>query len=128
MLAGGADEPDLAGEAPDTSAEAASFVLLGRAPAASGRTAEVRVAGWGTAGPGLLDVAIGQALDMSDSDEHPPIATFDPRQWGGGSAASALACAQAVQTLAGGRASRALVTSDGGGCASLALLLSSRRG
>jgi 3-oxoacyl-[acyl-carrier-protein] synthase II len=128
MLAGGADEGRPANDT-DRGAlvEGAACVLLSGAPPARGGAPGVCIAGWGIAGPGRLADAIAQVAS-DDPDPAPTVWTYRAGDWNAGAAGSALACAEAVLALRNGETDRALVTSDEGRSASVALLLSARGG
>jgi 3-oxoacyl-[acyl-carrier-protein] synthase II len=111
MLAGGADE------AGDGGSEGACYLLLGRG--ADGPAAPVRVTGWGVAGPGQGAAAAAHALAMDGAGPAPTVveARADCRAM-----SSALAAAEAVLAIRRGEASRILVTSNGGGSATAAVV------
>ena len=129
MIAGGADERDtLADAGPD----GAVCVLLARddytpVPAA-GAACPVQLAGWGLAGPGELDAAIGIALtSVGGLASDALVVRAEQCGWttsaDDGASTSALAVARAVLALRAGAASQALVTCDRGASMSAALLL-----
>lgn len=140
MVAGSFDEPHMSAMARGETQGAACVVLASPTLAAtSRRQAAVRAAGWAMGAPGQFSAtaerALGRAAISSGDvdglylDNHAGATwrtTAGASSWGGTGAMAAdslFATAAAFDALLGGRASVALVGSDGGACASLALVL-----
>jgi 3-oxoacyl-[acyl-carrier-protein] synthase II len=141
ILAGGLDELPGTGAAPDAG-EGAACLLLSALPEAG---SSPRIAGWGLAGPGHLETALGAALERAGLPLDAIGACFgseDPRtilagRWAhgltwsdpstvlgrAGAAGSGFACAAAALAVRRGDCRVALVTSAGGRSATAALIL-----
>lgn len=133
MIAGGADEFEVRSMngAELTGTEGAAAVALGPrdAPRGPGAAPPVPLVGWGLAGPGRLPEAVDRARAMAPTgSDAVPEQVFREEDWTletlGLAAPSALACAAAVLALRRAGTGRALVTSNRGDAASVALCLS----
>ncbi len=127
MLAGGAEERRQ-GSVPEdrVPVEGATCLLLSSTPETRSGVRNVCIDGWGISGFGRLADAVAQA--MRHTRAAPSVRTFSAGDWNAGAMGSALACAEAVVALRNGESDRALVTSDRGRSASLALLLTTEGG
>jgi len=136
MVAGGADELDvrIADGAERTGTEGAATVVVGLRDApprvdGKGASPPVPLVGWGLAGPGRLSEAVERARAMAPAESDAgPEQVFREEDWTreafGLAAPSALACAAAVLALRRAGTGRALVTSNRGDAASVALCFS----
>jgi hypothetical protein len=133
MVAGGVDERSACESSGSNGlgSEGAACLLLGNSegPDRVAEVGQIRLAGWGVAGPKRLSDAIERARAGARSAPKGTELHFREEDWceagpiGEEAAASALACAAAVLALRRGEASRALVSSDRGQSASVAVLL-----
>ena len=127
MLAGGAEERRQASVSEHgVPVEGAACLVLSSMPETRSGIRDVCIGGWGISGFGRLADAVAQA--MPDRSTSPAVRTFSAGDWNAGALGSALACAEAVAGLRNGEIDRALVTSDHGRSACLALLLTGEGG
>ena len=138
IVAGSFDEPQGSAAERGEAQGAACIVLASPALAVNSRHA-VRAAGWAIGAPGRFAATAEQALGRAAIPAGDVNVQYLDRQacsawqtvkgapsWGGTGATAAdslFATAAAFDALLGGRASVALVGTDGGACASLALVL-----
>lgn len=123
-----ADELDR-DDAPGRVCEAGACLVLAAGDAPVAAAPEIRLAGWGLAGPGERDLAVARALAMAGVD---PAAAPEPE--GGGPvlpawaahpllrASVALHHLRAIEDLSSPARSAALLTNDGGSCSAAVLL------